>query len=258
MLRIIEIARPLLLLVAACLPGAVGAAEFMSPQLTYRLHCGGCHKQDGSGQNGFIPAFDRIGSFASLPAGREYLIRVPGVSQSELDNDALARLMNWLVETYGAAAQHGLFQPYTSAEVEVLRRQPASDASRRRRQLVAMLDGDVSASPSWVTADEPAAVASSEPPPGFALCAACHTTSASGAHGMGPNLRGVFGRRAGGAEGFGYSKSMRQSGVHWDAGRLDEFLRSPRSVISNTTMVYAGEPDAIKRAEIIEYLKNLR
>lgn len=58
-------------------------------------------------------------------------------------------------------------------------------------------------------------------PASFAMCAACHTTTANGAHGMGPNLRGVAGRRAASKPGFNYSAAMRRSNVTWNRADLD-------------------------------------
>ena len=56
------------------------------------LHCQGCHGPDGSGAPGAVPDFhNQVGKFLLVPGGREYLIRVPGVSQSEL-NDARVAL----------------------------------------------------------------------------------------------------------------------------------------------------------------------
>ncbi len=230
-----------------------------SPQLIYRLHCEGCHKPDGSGQPGFIPGFGQIGAFSSLPQGREFLIRVPGVSQSELSGEEIVRLMNWLIETYGHTDGYAGFEPYTLDEVELWRGQPISDAGSHRARLVASLNGTGSPSFSAATSTEVKAPAEpATPPTAFALCSACHATSTSGAHGMGPNLRGVFGRGAGSADGFAYTRSMRESGLVWDADRLDAFLQSPMSVIPNTSMVYGGEADPGKRAQIIEYLRALR
>jgi cytochrome c len=75
---------------------------------------------------------------------------------------------------------------------------------------------------------------------------------------MGPNLRGVIGRKGGVNPGFGYSGSLQSAAVVWTESVLDTFIESPRKVISNTTMTFMGEPDAQRRAEIINYLKSLQ
>ena len=96
------------------------------------------------------------------------------------------------------------------------------------------------------------------PPPEFSACAACHSTSKDSAHGIGPNLRGVVGSKAGAAAGFKYSAAMRRSGLTWAAADLDAFLAAPRKVIPNTTMSYLGLRDPLKRKRIISYLETLK
>jgi cytochrome c2 len=237
------------------------AAKPTSPQLIYQLHCEGCHKPDGSGQPGIIPSFDQVGVFSTVPKGREFLIRVPGVSQSELNNDEIVLLMNWLIGTYGHQEQTSDFEPFTIDEVDLWRGQPISNASAHRAQLVAMLDGEGSTSNVLANAESSEVAApppSTEPPGAFALCAACHPTSTSGAHSMGPNLRGLIGRQAGSASGFGYTGAMRDAGFSWDAETLDAFLQSPSTVVPNTSMVYGGEANPARRAQIIKYVKSLQ
>lgn len=102
------------------------------------------------------------------------------------------------------------------------------------------------------------AAAPGNPPPAFAACAACHSTSVDGAHGMGPNLRGVVGRRAGAQPGFGYSKAMKASGVVWTAAELDAFLAAPRKRVPNTSMAFFGIPDPVRRQTIVQYMAGLK
>src|SRR5262245_66599597 len=46
------------------------------------------------------------------------------------------------------------------------------------------------------------AMAQQAPPPAFQRCSACHAVTANAPAGVGPNLHGVFGRRAGSGPGF--------------------------------------------------------
>ena len=65
------------------------------------LNCRGCHGPDGAGAPGAAPSFrGQVAKFLSVPGGREYLIRVPGTAQSELDDAHTAALLTWLVREF--------------------------------------------------------------------------------------------------------------------------------------------------------------
>jgi cytochrome c len=92
----------------------------------------------------------------------------------------------------------------------------------------------------------------------FQICAACHSVSADGAHALGPNLRGVVGRKAGTAPGFAYSKAMKNSGLAWTKEDLDAFLASPMEKLPKNAMPYAGMKDAETRHAVIQYIETLK
>lgn len=89
----------------------------------YVLKCAGCHRVDGRGSTPHgIPDFrNSVGAFVHLPAGREYLIRVPGAAYSPLSNADLAAVLNWVLLTFSPAQLPTDFQPYTEAEVAAAR-----------------------------------------------------------------------------------------------------------------------------------------
>jgi cytochrome c len=76
---------------------------------------------------------------------------------------------------------------------------------------------------------------------------------------LGPSLYGVVGRKAGALEGYGYSQSLKDSGVTWDEGTLDKWIADPQGVIPGNTMSppYSGLTDAAARKKIVAYLKTL-
>ena len=86
-------------------------------------------------------------------------------------------------------------------------------------------------------------------------CMACHSF-APGQHLTGPSLAGVWGRKAGTAEGFGrYSDALRHSGVVWNQRELDAWLAGPAALIPGTSMSFPGIEDSRTRADVIAYLE---
>ena len=103
----------------------------------YVLQCAGCHRVDGRGSTRHgIPDFrDSVGHFTRLPAGREYLIRVPGAAQSQLSDADLAAVLNWVLASFSAAQLPADFQPYTQAEVAAARARRYDDVVPVRHAL---------------------------------------------------------------------------------------------------------------------------
>jgi cytochrome c len=89
----------------------------------------------------------------------------------------------------------------------------------------------------------------------LALCKACHTFGQGGEAGVGPNLWGVFGRKAGGLPGFSYSDGMKALGVVWDADRINTWITKPSAMVPGTKMTYAGIENAKDRVDLIAALK---
>ncbi len=88
----------------------------------------------------------------------------------------------------------------------------------------------------------------------FKKCQGCHPLKPGKHNSWGPNLYRVIGRKAGSAEGYGYSAALQAADFIWSAARLDEFLRDPKANLPGTTMVLKPLPDAAARADIIAYL----
>lgn len=88
----------------------------------------------------------------------------------------------------------------------------------------------------------------------FIQCKTCHVKEA-GQNRVGPSLAGIVGRAAGTVEGFNYSPANKNSGITWTPEKLFQYLEKPARVVPGTKMVFAGIPDAQKRADLIAYLQ---
>jgi len=91
------------------------------------LNCQGCHRADGAATGDQVPALKgTVAKFLSVPGGREYLIRVPGVSMSPLNDESIAALATWMLHEFDPENIPAGFVRYTADEVGDLRRKPYS------------------------------------------------------------------------------------------------------------------------------------
>lgn len=87
-------------------------------------------------------------------------------------------------------------------------------------------------------------------------CIGCHEHTATHRT-VGPNLTGVYNRKAGASRQGIYSRALLESDIIWDQKNLDEFLSGPSEKIPLTFMPFHGIADVQERTDIIEYLKAL-
>ena len=106
-----------------------------NPEIDYKLNCQGCHLPDGTGFVNKVPSFALLGDFLSVPGGREFLVQVPGTSQSLLSDSQAAEVLNWIVENFSDYVPKD-FRHYTAAEVGDLRSIRVLDVLAIRAQLM--------------------------------------------------------------------------------------------------------------------------
>lgn len=88
-------------------------------------------------------------------------------------------------------------------------------------------------------------------------CRACHTIDANGRSGVGPNLHGIVGQRAGQRAGFRYSAAMRtaaEGGLTWDDATLRRYLTNPKDVVPQGSMSFAGLRNPTQLNDVMAFL----
>ena len=78
-----------------------------------------------------------VGWYTHLPGGREYLMRVPGVARSQLDDARLAAVLNWMLANLSAEQMAPGFPAFTAEEVGRARRLPLQGRAEKRAELLA-------------------------------------------------------------------------------------------------------------------------
>ena len=92
----------------------------------------------------------------------------------------------------------------------------------------------------------------------FGPCASCHQTGPNARGGFGPQLNGLFGRRAGSTADFKYSDAMEASGIVWGERTLAAYLRDPDKTVPGTKMRFWGIHDEREMAALLAYLRTFQ
>lgn len=88
----------------------------------------------------------------------------------------------------------------------------------------------------------------------YRACVSCHSLE-PGTHLTGPSLAGLWGAKAGRADGFvRYSHGLSSADFTWDEATLDGWLADPRAMIPDTRMIFRGIADDRARADLLAFL----
>ncbi len=118
------------------------ASADQNNKVAWMLNCQGCHRSDGGATADQVPALrGTVARFLTVPGGREYLIRVPGVSMAPLNDESVAALTNWMLHEFDRENVPADFERYTAEEVGRLRKTPySSEAGAIRAGLVKAIE----------------------------------------------------------------------------------------------------------------------
>jgi cytochrome c len=89
----------------------------------------------------------------------------------------------------------------------------------------------------------------------FNQCRTCHQIGETAKNGVGPQLNGLFGRKAGSVEGYSYSNAYKALDKVWSVENFTVYIKDPRGVTPGTKMVYPGLKDETQIANLIAFLK---
>jgi hypothetical protein len=88
---------------------------------------------------GTAPPLIGLGDFLKAKGGRAYIIEVPGVSLSALNDAQIATVMNWVLANMSKDHLPRDFSPYTADEVHRYRAIRLAELSKTRRALLNQL-----------------------------------------------------------------------------------------------------------------------
>ena len=91
----------------------------------------------------------------------------------------------------------------------------------------------------------------------FKKCVHCHTYQKGQNHRIGPNLHGMFGRKAGAVGDFDFSDAWKNANFVWTEATLDTYLKSPRHMIPGNRMPFDGLSRPADRRALITYMKTI-
>jgi len=117
------------------------ASQARDPQFLFMMECQGCHLSDGSGGVNAVPSMKgEVAKFLTIPGGREFLVQVPGVAHSALNDTEITAILNWSLNKFGPVDIAAQYPPYTVEEVSRLRKTPLLEVKQKRMELLKLIE----------------------------------------------------------------------------------------------------------------------
>jgi cytochrome c len=89
----------------------------------------------------------------------------------------------------------------------------------------------------------------------FHACEACHADRPDA---LGPNLKGVFGRKSGALEDYRYSNPMKRANLTWDEMNLRAYIANPQAKVKGNRMPFGGLSKPEDLDDVIAFLKTYK
>jgi cytochrome c2 len=89
----------------------------------------------------------------------------------------------------------------------------------------------------------------------FVACAACHTGQPDA---IGPDLKGVFGRKSAARDDFRYSNPMKRANLVWDADNLRAYLIDPQAKVRGNRMPFGGVANPAEADDLVAFLETYK
>lgn len=89
----------------------------------------------------------------------------------------------------------------------------------------------------------------------FRKCIACHSLGEGARNKAGPELNGLFGRKAGATADYNYSPAYANSSLVWDEANFAAYIKDPRGMMPGSRMAFAGLQSEEEIKDLIAYLK---
>ena len=89
----------------------------------------------------------------------------------------------------------------------------------------------------------------------FLACEPCHADQPGA---IGPNLKGVFGRKSAALGDYRYSNPMKRANLVWDAANLRDYLLDPQAKVKGNRMPFAGVVSRADADDLVAYLQTYK